>query len=107
MRTRDFEQRLMDSIANATKSSWWHLLQQKHSIRLIKNKTKTKYANVEYNRVLTFEVPLLDGVVLMTIGERGTHLDFYYFGFTLDQDSHDNLNDHYEKYLIMKALRGK
>ncbi len=107
MRTKDFEQKLMDSIVNATKSSWWHLLQQKHDLRLVKKRLNSKYANVEYKRVLTFEVPTPNEVILMTIGERGSHLDFYYFGITPDDDSDENLNDLYERHLIMKALRGR
>ena len=107
MQTRDFEQRLMDSIANATKQSWWHLLQQKHDLRLVKKRLKSQYANVEYNRVLTFEVPTLNEFILMTIGERAGYLDFYYFGITPNDRSTENLNDLYEKHLLMKALRGR
>jgi hypothetical protein len=107
MRTKDFEQRLMDSIANATRQSWWHILQQKHNLKLVKRKVNTKYAGVTYSRVLTFEVPTLEGNVLMTIGERGSHLDFYYFAITPDDDSDENLNDLYERHEIMRALRGR
>jgi len=107
MRTRDFEQRLMDSITNASRSSWWHLWLQTHQIRLVRHRKSTHYAERDYKRVITFEVPTDDSVVLMTVGETATHLDFYYFGIDVDDNSTENLNVSYERHLIMKALRGR
>jgi hypothetical protein len=106
MRTLDFEQMLMGSIANATTQSWWHLLQQKHAIKLIKRKTNTTYAEISYKQALTFEVPTRQGLVLMTIGHRQGFLDFYYFGIVLDQSSSENLKLLYDEYRLFTALRG-
>ncbi len=106
MRTRDFEQRLMDSIANASRTSWWHLWLQKHHIRMVRHRKNTHYAERDYKRVITFEVPTDDSVVLMTVGETATHLDFYYFGIDVGDNSTENLNVLYERHLLMKALRG-
>lgn len=106
MRTRDFEKRLMDSIVNATRSSWWNLWLQKHKIHLLKHRKNSHYAERDYKRVLTFEVPTEDEVVLMTVGETATHLDFYYFGIEVNDNSSENLDVLYERHLLMKALRG-
>ncbi len=106
MRTREFEKRLMDSIVNATRNSWWQLLEHKHKIRIVKHRKKSHYAERDYKQVITFEVPTDDGLVLMTIGETATHLDFYYFGIDVDDNSNENLDVLYERHLLMKALRG-
>lgn len=97
----------MNSIANASRKSWWHLWLQKHHIRMVRHRKNTHYAERDYKRVLSFEVPTDDSVVLMTVGETATHLDFYYFGIDVDDNSTENLDVSYERHLIMKALRGR
>ncbi len=105
MRTHDFEQKLMNSISNATHSSWFAVLQQKHPhIRLLKKKANAQYAGREYKQIMKYEVPTTDGNILMTMCSTKDEIHFYYFGITKDETSNENLNDMYEKYILLKAL---
>jgi hypothetical protein len=105
MKTHDFEQNLMNSIANTKHSSWRDVLLQKHPhIKLVKKRFNTSYAQREYKEVSTFEVPTTDGNVLMTMCSTKDEIHFYYFGFAKDETSDEDLNDMYEKYKLLKAL---
>ena len=107
MRTAEFEQRVRKAMVTASASSWPDLLVQKLHLRKLKVKLKTQYAGVAYQRVAKFEVPLVDSsFVLLTIGFTGTDYDFYYFGFDPDENSTEDLDDLFSKYLMMRALKG-
>ena len=106
MRTVEFEQRVRDALTKATRTAWPSILSQKLSINLIKQKPNVVYANVNYKRLATFEVELLDQTLLLvTIGFTGKDYEFHYFGFVPDDDCHENLDDLYTKQLMMKALK--
>lgn len=108
MRTIDFEQNLLSSLNNVVTKHWIDFFLQKHKIRLLRKTGKTTYANKQYSKLAVFEVPILNNeIVVMTVGQTGKQLEFHYFGFEVDQNSNENLNDLYEKHLMMSALRGK
>lgn len=108
MRTLEFEQRVLDAIKNATKTSWPDLLVQKLKIKKLKVKTNVDFAATTYKRLVQFEVPIIDGsIILLTIGENAAGFMFHYFGFTADDHSPENLDDMYSKYLMMQALKGR
>jgi preprotein translocase subunit SecB len=108
MRTNEFEEAMTATLAINAQKSWDHFLQQQHpKIKLLKQKSNTKYADREYKSVLTIEVPTLDATILVTICATKDKIDFYYFGITKDDSSDENLLEIHERYKIMKALGAK
>ena len=108
MRTAEFKQRVLNALNNASKTSWPDLLVQKLHFRKLKVKLNSQYAGVSYQRVAKFEVPLVgNSFVLLTIGFTGTNYDFYYFGFDPDENSTEDLDDQFTKYLVMEQMKGR
>lgn len=108
MNTQEFEDHLSATLDKKAQTHWGHFIEQyHHQIKVVKQKTNTKYADREYKKVMTLEVPTLDGAVLVTVCGTKDAIDFYYFGITKDNNSDEDLWDMYEKYKIMKAIGAK
>ena len=108
MNTQEFEDRLTVALDKKALRHWDYFIgQQFHKIKVLKQKNNAKYADREYKKVMTIEVPTIDGSILVTVCATKDTTDFYYFGITKDNNSDENLWDMYEKYKIMKAFGAK
>lgn len=108
MNTQDFEDHLTAILNLKAQKNWDYFIEQHlHHIKVHKQKTNTKYADREYKKVMTIEVPTLTGNVLVTVCATKDAIDFYYFGITKDADSSENLWQMYEQYKLMKAMGAK
>jgi hypothetical protein len=108
MNTQEFEDRLTATLNKKAIKQWDYFIEQQYpQVKVVKQKNNAKYADREYKKVMTIEVPTLDGSILVSVCGTKDTIDFYYFSITKDNDSEENLWDMYEKYKIMKAFGAK
>ncbi len=105
MKTKKFENRITNILQENNKI-WLNALGNRMTrIKLLKFKQGTNFCGIDYVAIATYDVMIIEDVVMFHVCQRGCELDFYYFNITADESSNECLDFYYQEAILIDKLK--